>query len=54
MHTDAWATAFNVLGTEAGRELAQRRAMPVMFIDAAGAELTSVVTPQFEPYIAVP
>jgi FAD:protein FMN transferase len=54
MYTDAWATAFNVLGTQAGRELAQRLAMPVMFIDAAGTELTSVITPQFEPYIAVP
>lgn len=54
MYTDAWATAFNVLGTEAGRELARQRAMPVMFIDAVDGELVSVATPQFEPYLAVP
>lgn len=54
MYTDAWTTALNVLGTEAGHELARKRAMPVMFIDLAGTELKSVVTPQFEPYIAVP
>lgn len=54
MYTDAWATALNVLGTEAGRELAQKRAMPVMFIEAAGTGLTSVATPQFERYVAVP
>lgn len=54
MYTDAWTTALNVLGTEAGRALAQKRDMPVMFIDLVGTELKSVVTPQFEPYIAVP
>lgn len=54
MHTDAWATAFNVLGADAGRELASRLAMPVMFIEARGAELHSVVTSQFEPYVVVP
>ncbi|MDY6945324.1 MAG: FAD:protein FMN transferase [Pseudomonadota bacterium] len=54
MYTDAWTTALNVLGTEAGREFAQQHAMSVMFIDAAGGKLTSVVTPQFRPHIAVP
>lgn len=54
MYTDAWATALNVLGTEAGRELARKQAMPVMFIDATAAGLTSVITPQFEPYVATP
>ena len=54
MHADAWATVFNVLGAEAGRELASRLAMPVMFIEARGAELHSVATPQFEPYVVVP
>lgn len=54
MFTDAWATALNVLGTQAGRELAQKRAMPAMFIDAVGTELVSVATPQFQPYVAVP
>lgn len=54
MYTDAWATALNVLGTAAGRELATRLAMPVMFIEARGTELQSVTTPQFEPYVVRP
>jgi thiamine biosynthesis lipoprotein len=53
MYTDAWTTALNVLGTEAGSELAKQRGMAAMFIDAKGTELSSVVTPQFEPHIAV-
>lgn len=52
MYVDAWATALNVLGTEAGRKLALERAMPVMFIEAQGAELHSVTTPQFDPYVS--
>ena len=51
MHTDAWATAFNVLGTRAGHELATRLRMPVLFIDAQGQELRSIATAQFEPYV---
>ena len=51
MYVDAWATAFNVLGVEAGRELALERAMPVMFIEVQGAELRSVTTPQFDSYV---
>lgn len=51
MDVDAWATAFNVLGTEAGRELALKRAMPVMFIEVRGADLHSVTTPQFDSYL---
>lgn len=54
MYTDAWATALNVLGTEAGRALAEKRSMAVMFIDAAEGGLVSVVTPQFQSYVAVP
>jgi thiamine biosynthesis lipoprotein len=54
MYTDAWATALNVLGTAAGRELATRLAMPVMFIETRGTELLSVTTPQFEPYVVRP
>ncbi|HEY0940888.1 MAG TPA: FAD:protein FMN transferase [Steroidobacter sp.] len=54
MYTDAWATALNVLGSEAGLELAQKRAMPVMFIDAVANGLVPVATPQFEFYVAVP
>lgn len=53
MYVDAWATVFNVLGTEAGRKLALERAMPVMFIEAQGTELHSVTTPQFDPYVSV-
>lgn len=52
MYVDAWAKVFNVLGTEAGRKLAVERAMPVMFIEAQGAELHSVTTPQFDPYVS--
>lgn len=52
MEVDAWATVLNVLGTEAGRELAMKRSMPVMFIDVAGTELTSVTTPQFDSYVS--
>jgi thiamine biosynthesis lipoprotein len=51
MDVDAWATALNVLGTDAGRELALKRGMPAMFIDVHGTELHSVATPQFESYL---
>lgn len=51
MYTDAWATAFNVLGTEAGHALARKRGMSVMFIDSTGGELHSVVTPQFQSHV---
>jgi thiamine biosynthesis lipoprotein len=54
MYTDAWATALNVLGTEAGRELALELGMPVLFIEARGNELRAVTTPQFEPYMTLP
>ena len=53
MEVDAWATALNVLGTEAGRELALKRGMPVMFIEARGAELYSVTTPQFDSHVSI-
>jgi len=56
MSTDAWATAFNVLGTEAGHALATRLGMPVLFIDAPAdgqpGELRSVATAQFQRYLA--
>jgi thiamine biosynthesis lipoprotein len=52
MDVDAWATALNVLGTKAGRELALKRSMPVMFIEVQGAELHSVTTPQFDSYVS--
>ena len=54
LQADAWATAFNVLGEDAGYALAQQRAMPVMFIvDAGGGKLASRMTPQFEKYVTV-
>jgi len=52
MEVDAWTTALNVLGTEAGHELALQRGMPVMFIDVQGTELRSVTTPQLDPYLS--
>lgn len=54
MYTDAWTTALNVLGTEAGMTLATKLDMPVMFIEARGTELHSVTTPQFAAYVAAP
>jgi len=54
MHTDAWATAFNVLGTQEGHALATQLEMPVLFVDASGESLRSVTTPQFEPYLVHP
>jgi thiamine biosynthesis lipoprotein ApbE len=52
MATDAWATAFNVLGTVEGHALATKLDMPVLFIDAQGGKLRSVTTPRFPPYLA--
>jgi FAD:protein FMN transferase len=45
--TDAWATAFNVLGTEEGLALANRLSMAVMFIEWQDGQLTSHATPGF-------
>ena len=52
MQIDAWATAFNVLGTEAGQALATERGMPVLFIEAQGGQLHSISTRQFRTYLA--
>ena len=52
MHTDAWATALNVLGTAEGHALATKLDMPVLFIDVEGGKLRSVTTPRFAPYLA--
>ncbi|MBL8265919.1 FAD:protein FMN transferase [Steroidobacter sp.] len=54
MYTDAWTTALNVLGTEAGMELATKLDMPALFIEARGTELHSVTTPRFAAYVAAP
>jgi thiamine biosynthesis lipoprotein len=50
---DAWATAFNVLGEEAGYRLAQRREMPVLFIVEGADGLESRMTAAFERYLVV-
>ncbi len=52
MFVDAWSTAFNVLGTQAGHALATELDMPVLFIEADGDKLRSVTTARFEPYLA--
>ena len=50
-HVDAWATAYNVLGEDAGFALATKLNMPVMFIVQRGDELERRMTPQFEGYL---
>lgn len=53
LEADAWATALNVLGADAGYALAQQRGMPVMFIVDEGGKLRSRMTLQFGGYLAV-
>lgn len=48
---DAWATAYNVLGANAGFALATRLGMPVMFIERRGDELVDRATTQFEAFV---
>lgn len=50
-YADAWATAFNVAGAEAGYELATRLGIPVMFIVAEGGALRAKMSSGFERYI---
>ena len=47
---DGWATALNVLGPQAGLELAAKEHMPVLFIERAGDGWRSQSTPEFERY----
>ena len=54
LNADAWATALNVLGEEAGYALAIQRNMPAMFIVPVGGRWQARMTPAFEPYLAVP
>lgn len=54
LEADAWATALNVLGAQAGYALAERRAMPVMFIVEEGGKLRNRMTPEFGEYLADP
>ena len=52
MEIDAWATALNVLGEEAGYQLAVQRGMPALFIiDAGNGQFRHEMTPQFQPYL---
>jgi thiamine biosynthesis lipoprotein len=49
MYADAWATALDVLGPEAGFDLARERGMAAYFIvRGEGATFTTRVTPAFE------
>jgi thiamine biosynthesis lipoprotein len=52
MYADAWATAFNVLGVEAGYELAETLGMSVMFIENADGQLLPKSTPAIQALIA--
>jgi FAD:protein FMN transferase len=52
MYADAWGTAFNVLGAEAGYELALKLGMSVMFIMNADGQLQAKSTPTMQPLIA--
>jgi FAD:protein FMN transferase len=52
MYADAWGTAFNVLGAEAGYELAEKLGMSVMFIEDAGGQLQAKSTSAIKPLIA--
>jgi FAD:protein FMN transferase len=53
LEADAWATALNVLGEEAGFELAQRQQIPAMFIVDHGGRLEHRMTRWFETYLVV-
>jgi FAD:protein FMN transferase len=52
MYADAWGTALNVLGAEAGYELAEKLGMSVMFIVDADGELQAKSTAAIRPLIA--
>ena len=52
MDIDAWATALNVLGADAGFALARDRGIAAMFIRERNGELSSTMTQQFRAYVA--
>jgi thiamine biosynthesis lipoprotein len=55
MYADAWATALNVLGPEAGYALAVRQGLPAYFIERGPeGRYTSRVTPGFAPLLSTP
>lgn len=51
MYADAWATALNVLGADAGLQLAERLNLPVMFITSQGNRLVSTASTQMRNYL---
>ncbi|MFL6549803.1 MAG: FAD:protein FMN transferase [Povalibacter sp.] len=51
---DAWATALNVFGEEAGYSFALQRQMAAMFIVDVSGRLEPRMTPQFDQYLASP
>jgi FAD:protein FMN transferase len=51
MQADAWATALNVLGTQAGYAMAAQRGIAALFIARRDAQLYARATPQFESKI---
>lgn len=52
MYADAWATAMNVLGTEAGLTLAERLQISAMFVVEKGDELAIEASDGMRPLIA--
>jgi len=54
MYTDGWATALNVLGMQAGYELALRREIAAMFIEWHEGGLRWRATPGFEAHLRWP
>jgi len=53
LRADAWTTALNVLGEDAGYELAVQRNIPALFILPDGDKWRSRMTPAFQTYLAV-
>ncbi len=53
VEADAWATALNVLGEQAGYELAQQQRIPAMFIVATGQGFGHRMAGGFERFLAV-
>ncbi len=53
VEADAWTTALNVLGEEAGYELAQQQRIPALFIVASGEGFEHRMTAGFERFLAV-
>lgn len=54
LDADAWATALNVLGEDEGYSLAMQRRIPALFIVDNAGKLEHRMTPEFQPYLAVP